>query len=107
MFGSKPEPIGLTVEEFWRKWATGRETRFAVPQALLKPPLDSEDDPTIYDLVEKRLEVCEAPLGDFIAAYMLHLQIPPNRQRDDWAQVSALFRQQLNRLSQVRYPRLG
>lgn len=108
MFGSKkPDTVGISVEEFWSRWATGRTAKFAVPSALEKIPGD-DASPTIYDLVERPLEVCDAPYGDFIAAYVEHIGIPPRYRRDDWAQVERLFRSNLNRSGAVvRFPRLG
>ena len=108
MFSNKkPEPVGMSVEEFWRRWATGRSARFAVPSAVPKIPGDA-DSKTIYDLVERQIEVCDAPYGDFLAAYFDHLSIPNRLRRHDWGQVEELFRTQLNRGGAiVRFPRLG
>lgn len=107
MFAKKEESVGMSVSDFYGRWATGRLGKFAVPASLRKVPLD-EDSPTIYDLEERQLEMCDAPFGDFLSAYVDHLFIPRRLRRHDWGQVEELFRSQMNRgLGIVRFPRLA
>lgn len=102
----KEEQIGISVEDFWRKYATGKTGKFVVPVALPKVPGD-ENSPTVFDMAERDLEICTAELGNFIEEFVDHMLIPQRLRRPDWKDVYALYRYHLNKLVKWDFPRLG
>ena len=84
----------MTLREWEKKWATGKIE--GVPGRLVGVPKEQEN-------ITVQMERHEAPVGEFIRAYVKHLNIPWWRRGPFWRLIEKGMREKLDNLGNLQW----